>query len=500
MRKIFTTDQIRKADQYTIDHEPISSLNLMERAASKATDVIVEHYPERTQCFSIFCGIGNNGGDGLVIARLLHELGYAVEVFIVQFSSKYSDDHAVNLDRLPIEPTYLTESDHQFRVEKQAVIVDAIFGSGLSRAVEGFAAEVIEEMNVQANGLIAIDVPSGLFADQSSAKGAIARSTLCLSFQFPKLAFLMPENEAYVPHWQVIDIGLHPEYIKETKTRYFYFKKEDAQSILKDRNLFSHKGDNGRAFMIAGSKGKMGAAVLASRACMRSGVGLLTVQSPACGYEILQSSIPEAMVEVGEQEDYLSDIKRDIKFDAIGVGPGIGLTDATQNFIKQLIQLNDSPMLIDADALNILAENKTWLSFLPKGCILTPHPGEFKRLAGEWSDDFERLEMLQEFARKYGQYVVLKGRFTSIACPDGRVYFNSTGNPGMATAGSGDVLSGILTSLMAQGYASEQVALLGVYLHGLAGDIAADLHGPRSMIAGDIVDCIAEAYMEFERT
>jgi len=493
MIKVLPVKTVRLADQYTIKNEPISSLALMERASLKAFEWITARFPDTEKPFDIFCGTGNNGGDGMVISRLLDEAGYAVNTYLIEFSDHYSDDLAHNLGKCK-EVKLLKEEEFDFTLQEESVIIDAIFGSGLSRAVEGFTGQIIERLNESKRRIISVDMPSGLFADIPSARGPIVKTAHCLSFQFPKLAFFMPQNQEYVSNFSILDIKLHAEFIKSAECAHFFLSAQDAASMVKKREAFAHKGDHGRAFLIAGSKGKMGAAVLASRACMRAGVGLLTTQVPACGYEIMQTAIAEAMVEVDLGEAHLSEVKPKVRFDAIGVGPGIGTHEETQQFLKQLIQLNNSPMLIDADALNMLSENKTWLSFLPRGCIFTPHPGEFKRLAGDWSDDFERLELLRDFAVKHGQFVVLKGRFTSIACPDGRIYFNPSGNEGMATAGSGDVLSGIITGLLAQGYASEQAALLGVYLHGLAGDIAAERYGKRAMIAGDIVDCIPEAY------
>ena len=493
MIKVLPVKTVRLADQYTIKNEPISSLALMERASLKAFEWITARFPDTETPFDIFCGTGNNGGDGMVISRLLDEAGYAVNTYLIEFSDHYSDDLAHNLGKCK-EVKLLKEEEFDFTLQEESVIIDAIFGSGLSRAVEGFTGQIIERLNESKRRIISVDMPSGLFADIPSARGPIVKAAHCLSFQFPKLAFFMPQNQEYVSNFSILDINLHAEFIKSAECAHFFLSAQDAASMVKKREAFAHKGDHGRAFLIAGSKGKMGAAVLASRACMRAGVGLLTTQVPACGYEIMQTAIAEAMVEVDLGEAHLSEVKPKVRFDAIGVGPGMGTHEETQQFLKQLIQLNNSPMLIDADALNMLSENKTWLSFLPRGCIFTPHPGEFKRLAGDWSDDFERLELLRDFAVKHGQFVVLKGRFTSIACPDGRIYFNPSGNEGMATAGSGDVLSGIITGLLAQGYASEQAALLGVYLHGLAGDIAAERYGKRAMIAGDIVDCIPEAY------
>lgn len=496
MVKVFTVEQIRAADQYTIDHEPISSTDLMERAATRAYEWIVDHYPNKHTHFSVFCGTGNNGGDGLVIARLLKEEGYSIDVFSLQLGSTNSADYDSNLKRLKAKVNSLKEANYGFQLKDSTVVIDAIFGTGLSRAVKGFAKAVIQEINSAHKEVVAIDIPSGLFAEENpDPKEIVAiHASYTLTFQFPKLALFFPQNQKFVGDWQLINIGLHPDYIAETDTKHFLFTQKDARSILKKRSLFSHKGDYGRAFILAGSKGKMGAALLAAKACMRAGAGLLTVQIPEVGYQILQSQLPEAMVETDSEINFLSELKKDIPYSAIGVGPGIGMEQATQDLLKMIIQQSAAPLVLDADALNILSENKTWLSFLPAESILSPHPGEFKRLVGDWSTDSERLELQTDFSRKHGIYTVLKGRFTSISCPDGRIYFNPTGNPGMATGGSGDVLTGIITSFLAQGYASEQAAILGVYMHGLAGDLAAEALSEESMIAGDIVDFLSKAF------
>ncbi len=495
MVKVLTAEQIREADHYTIEHEPIASVDLMERAASKIFEYLIENFPA-VESYSIFCGVGNNGGDGLVLARLLVEKGIKTEVFILEFSKSYSPDFQTNLDRLSHKPLFLNEKDHAFQLPPDSVVIDAIFGTGPSRAVEGFTAKVIDQLNEHPNYTIAIDLPSGIFAEENPdlAKRSVIKADLSLTFQFPKLCCLQAECAPYIGAWDLIDIGLHQDFIEKAETPYYYFTHSDAAVILKKRNAFTHKGEQGRAFMLLGSKGKMGAAVLSSMACLRSGVGLLTVQIPKIGYTILQSTVPEAMVVCDKEEDLLSELITDVTFNAIGIGPGIGKGEETQNLLKLLIQQSSTPMVIDADALNILAENRTWLSFLPKGSILTPHPLEFKRLTEDWNTDLEKIEIQRDFSRRFGVYVVLKGRHTSISTPDGRIYFNSTGNPGMATAGSGDVLTGILTSFLAQGYAPEQAALLGVYLHGLAGDFAAEERSVEAMIAGDIVEYLGEGF------
>lgn len=495
MVKVLTAQQIREADLYTIKQEPISSLDLMERAATQALELLIDQLGKEHH-FSIFCGVGNNGGDGLVMARLMAEQGIASEVFVVEFSKNYSADFQENLKRLPYEPKVLTADSFAFEVPQESILIDALFGTGLSREAEGLAAKVIDRINEFVNYKVAIDLPSGLYAEENEnlQKKSIVKADHTLTFQFPKLCMFFPECAEYVGTWEIVNIHLHATYIEEVETNYVYFTHKDAQQIHRKRKLFTHKGEQGRAFLIVGSKGKMGAAILASRGCLRAGVGLLTLQVPGIGYSILQSQVPEAMVECDVENDYNSELKGTIQFDALGIGPGIGQAEKTQNLLKLLIQQSTAPMVLDADALNILSENKTWLSFLPKGSILTPHPTEFKRLAGGWTSDFNRLAVQREFSIKFGVYVILKGRHSSISCPDGQVYFNSTGNPGMATGGSGDVLTGIITSLLAQGYAPEQSALFGVYLHGLAGDIAADRLSEESMIAGDLVDFLPMAF------
>ena len=495
MIKVFDAEQIREADRYTIENEAIQSIDLMERAANSAFLMLLNLYKDR-QNFHIFCGVGNNGGDGLVIARLLQEAGMNAKVTIVEYSDNYSSDFTTNLNRLPIEPSFLKECPDSLSTSEEEVIVDAIFGTGLSRRVEGFTAELIQLINDKSNDVVSIDLPSGLFSEEERELDEIVaiQANHSLTFQFPKLSMLLPAYSNFIGYWHLIDIQLSKKYISSTPTNHYYFTQADASAIIKGRSLYSHKGDYGRALLISGSKGKMGAAVLASDACMRAGIGLLTVHIPKIGNTILQSAVPEAMVLLDEEDNFLSQYMAKGNFQAIGVGPGIGTQEQTQSMLKLLIQNTSSPIVFDADALNILSENKTWLSFLPKGSILTPHPGEFKRLVGQWSNDIERLEKQKDLSKKYSIYIVLKGRHTSISCPDGRVYFNSTGNPGMATAGSGDSLTGIITSFLAQNYAAEQAALLGVFMHGLSGDIAAEEKGQTSVIARDLIDFLPHAF------
>ncbi len=502
--KIFSTPQIKEMDRFTIQQEPIESIDLMERAAEECCKWISENILTEDENefdkIKILCGLGNNGGDGLAIARILSGLVSNVEVYIIKYSNDSSPDFIINEERLKkikeLNFHYVESSNDIPSFSKSDLVIDAILGSGLNKMVEGLAAEVIHAINSSKAKVVAIDVPSGLFCDSASIikNAAIVKANHTLTFQLPKLAFMFPENYEYVGEWHLLDINLSQQFIDHTSTKNHYLTKDIIQSFLHHRSVFSHKGTYGHAMIIAGSYGKMGAAVLASKACLRVGVGLLTTRIPKCGYEILQTSTPEAMIETDEEMNFITSIKNTEVFNAIAVGPGIGMEKQTQIFLKILIQQSSIPMIIDADAINLLAENKTWLSFLPKGSIFTPHPKEFERLVGKSSDNFERMKMQQEFSFKYSCYVILKGAHTCISFPDGTCYFNSTGNSGMATAGSGDVLTGILAGLFAQGYSSSETCLLGVFIHGLAGDIAKEKMGEEAMIASDIIANLGNAY------
>ena len=504
--KILPVEKIREADAYTIKNEPIASIDLMERAAGKIYKWLKKRVNKKSKII-VFAGPGNNGGDGLAVARMLSKDKYNVEVFIVKFTDKTSEDFRTNLERLrektSVKITELTEnSEEYFHVSNRDIVIDAIFGSGLTRPVKGFAGKMIDIINKLPGIKIAIDIPSGLFADKTSLieDNHIVSADYTLSFQFPKLAFLMPENDKFTGDWHILDIGLHHDYINSAQTDNFFLLSEDVKPLLKNRPKFSHKGTYGHALLIAGSYGKMGAAVLAAHAALRSGVGLLHVHIPKAGYQIIQTALPEAMVSLDRYENYFSQIPDLSLYNAIGIGPGLGKEKQSQMALKLLLQEYKNPIVFDADALNILSENPTWLSFVPAGSILTPHPKEFERLAGKWDNDFEKIQMQREFAKRYNIYVVLKGAYTSVCTPDGKCYFNSTGNPGMATAGSGDVLTGIITSLSAQRYTPGQAAVLGVYIHGLAGDIAAKKLGYEAMIAGDIIKYLGKAFKSLRKS
>jgi ADP-dependent NAD(P)H-hydrate dehydratase / NAD(P)H-hydrate epimerase len=498
--KILSVEKIREADAYTIKNEPVPDIDLMERAATSCFYWMLRNLPHGKKV-RIFAGSGNNGGDGLVVARLLAGKAYHVEVFMVGDAGKLSPSCKVNYDRLRevgLNAVFINEkNDLPLLNQDEDILVDALFGSGLTRAVTGFAASVIDHMNSSGAMTIAIDVPSGLFCDESSTtikNASIIRAAHTLTFSPPKLAFFFPENYPFVGDWHLFEIGIMKEFIDQAGTKNFVTDREECRSILKPREKFSHKGTYGHALLFCGGHGKLGAAVLAGRACLRSGPGLVTVHVPQNGIGVLQSAVPEAMLDIDRDAEIFSEIHDLSPFSSIAVGPGIGKADQTGRALKHLIQESHVPLVIDADAINILGENKTWISFIPKESIFTPHPREFERLVGKSSGDFDRNKMQRDFSVKHGVYVVLKGAHTAITTPGGNCYFNSTGNPGMATGGSGDVLTGILAGLMAQHYTALETCLLGVYLHGLAGDYAAEATGQEALIAGDIITHLGKAF------
>jgi len=488
--KLFKSEQVKDIDAYTMKHEPITSPDLMERASKRMTDWLLHEIKDDSRVF-VLVGPGNNGGDGLVIARLLAQKGVDVMACLLRFTPRLSDDCQLNLDRYLEDGgvlTEITEISQMPGIQDDAVIIDAIFGAGLTRPVKGLPAEVIQTVNKAENvRRIAVDAPSGLFGeDNTNNDGSIFMAHDTLAIQFPNRSFFFTENHTFVGEIHTIDIGLHPKAIENTESDWFLFQQPDAHKLVRKRNTFEHKGNFGHALLISGSYGKTGAAVLASKACLRSGVGLLTVHAPKTGYDILQQSVPEAMLSIDRSDLIFTGCEEDIDFDAVGIGPGLGKKSNTQKGLAALIKDMHKPMVLDADALNIISENSSILDDLPENSIITPHPKEFERLFGETENAWKQTELQIHNAKKYKLNIVLKGAYTKIATPDGRLFVNSTGNPGMATAGSGDVLTGIVLSLLAQGYAPDIAARLAVYIHGLAGDLAAGKYSYEAMTAGDI--------------
>lgn len=497
---IFKAETIKAIDAYTIIHEPITSINLMERAALKCTDWILKHC-STIKTFKVFCGLGNNGGDGLAIARHLISKGFKVEVYIIYYSDKCSPNFLINKAQLE---TLNTNCIHEIKVNENFpklnsddVIIDAIFGIGLTKALVGLSADIVNVINASQAKVVSIDVPSGLFIDiYSNHSSSIIKAHDTLTFQFPKLSFLFAENAVYIGNGHVLDIGLIIPKELIDKCDAFYLTKSSITKILKPRQKFSHKGTFGHSLLITGSYGKMGAAILSSTSLLRSGAGLLTVCVPHCGYEIMQTSVPEAMTIV-KGNDYIQLSELDLSpYSAIGIGPGIGTEQDTQGAVKLILDQAIKPLVIDADALNAISHHKDWLNLIPENSILTPHPKEFERLTKPVTTDFERHHLQLEFSKKHHVLVILKGAHTCITTPDGKSYFNSTGNSGLAKGGTGDVLTGLITGILGQGYTPFETSILGVFIHGLAGDITKEEKGEIAMIPSDIISNLPKAFMQ----
>jgi ADP-dependent NAD(P)H-hydrate dehydratase / NAD(P)H-hydrate epimerase len=498
--KIFDAQQIKKIDEYTITHEPVKSTDLMERAAKACCTRIVKLIGQGDRVL-VVCGMGNNGGDGLAITRLLLENNYDCNAVVLKYAGSFSEDAKNNYDKLlGISPQKIKEinSISELSLDNFTVIIDAILGTGLNKPVEGLVAEVITAINKKKTKVISIDVPSGLYIDRTSSGVTAINSTLTLTFQFPKFAFLLPENCEKVPEFEILDIGLHPEQINSLPTNYYYITQHDIAGFLKPRNKFSHKGTYGHALLLAGSEGKSGAAVISAKSCMRSGAGLLTVHSNPGTLSALLHHLPEAMGSNDPDDSKITELVKTDKFDAIGIGPGIGTHEDTQQVVKKLLNYYAGKLIIDADGLNILSENKTWLSYLPLDTILTPHPKEFERLTEKTGDDFERLKILKQFSLKYNCIVVLKGSHSAIAMPDGNIFFNSSGNSGLAKAGTGDGLTGIILGLLARGYNPPQAALIGTFIHGYAADLCIKKTSKESLLISDVIEMLPKAFRKVE--
>lgn len=499
--KIFSTAQIKAADVYTIANEPISSIDLMERASFACVNWIIKSISKENE-IKVFCGHGNNGGDGLAIARLLLNVNYKVNCYLLQ-SNNYSDDNTINQQRLeqthPNQIHYLSSITTCPQINKTDVVIDALLGTGLNKVPEGLYADVIYLINQSLAHVISIDVPSGLFCDERSVHTQlIAKANTTLSFQFPKLAFLFSENKDFVGNWDVLDIQLHPQFSLNQATDKYLLNLNYVSRLIKPRNKFSHKGTFGYGLIIAGSKGKIGAAVLSSKSFLRSGAGLLSVLVPQCGYNIIQTSAPEAMVLTkGIDEIEIDELDLSI-YNSIAIGPGIGTTTHALKSVSFVLQQSSKPLVLDADALNCISLNKNLIKSIPKNSILTPHLKEFERLTKPATSDFERHDIQLEFSKQHNVYVVLKGAHTCITTPKGESYFNSTGNSGLAKGGSGDVLTGLITGLLAQHYDPKDAALIGVYLHGLAADITRDKSSEMTMLPSDVIENYSEAIKELK--
>ena len=503
--KILTSTQIRELDKYTIEHEPIKSIDLMERAAKALTKAITEIW-STDMGVVVFAGPGNNGGDALAVARMMAEQGYTVRAYLFNVSNKLSTDCLINKERMVQCKTArsFTEVTEEFdppQLTANTLVIDGLFGSGLNKPLSGGFASLVKYINQSEAMVASIDVPSGLMTEDNSfnARANIIQANYTFTLQQKKLSFFFAENQQYLGKVKELDIRLSKEGLDKIDAQFATNEEYSVRQLMTPRNDFWHKGTAGSALLVAGSYGMAGAAVLAARACLRSGVGKVTVRVPSRNNDIMQISVPEAIVSCDPDDCLFTEAVSSDDFHAMGIGPGLGTEETTAIALISQIRRTQAPIVIDADGLNILASHRAWLQQLPKGTILTPHPAEFERLAGcRYTDSYERLAKAVEMAKSLQVYIILKGHYSALCMPDGKVELNTTGNAGMATAGSGDVLTGIITALLARGYSQRNACSIAMYLHGLAGDIAAQEKGMESVVASDIINSLPKAFKRLE--
>lgn len=499
--KLFTSAQLHELDTYTIEHEPIRSIDLMERAARTLTRAITDQWSPQTPIV-VFAGPGNNGGDALAVARMLSEQSYRVSVYLFNINGRLSEDCSINRQRIidgkKIKDFFeITDEFNPPKLEADTLVVDGLFGTGMTKPLAGGFASLVRYINQSPSEIVSIDVPSGLMTEDNTynVRANVVKADVTLTLHQKKISFLFPENQQFIGKLKILDIRLSQEGVQQIETKYHLLEENDVRKLLKPRSDYVHKGNMGNALLVAGSYGMAGAAILSARACMRSGVGKLTMRTPRRLVDVVQNSIPEAVMLMDHEEFYISNAVDSTDFDAVAIGPGIGQQESTAIAMITQIRRTTAPIVLDADALNILANHRAWMQQLPKGVVMTPHPKEFERLCGTpCADSFERLSKARDMAESLGAYIILKGHHSALCMPDGTVVFNSSGNGGMATAGSGDVLTGIILGLLARGYRQQEACTIGMYLHGLAGDIAARELGKESMIASDIIACLPKAF------
>lgn len=494
--KIFKTCQIKEIDALTIKNTPIGSYPLMKRAARAFFEKLLPKLSSEKQ-ICVVAGSGNNGGDALVVASLIKKVGITPITYFIPSNSISSDcqEALAELQNLNVQPS-IVRGINELKIPKDSILIDGLFGSGLNRPLEGVFAQIVKKINESETTVYAIDIPSGLFGEDNKHNNleSIVKADYTFTFQTPKLSFFQSEYEQYIGKFEILNIGLLPDALEQTPSSFYLTEIKDIQKIIRPRKKFSHKGTYGHALLVGGKYGMMGAITLASTATLKTGCGLVTAHIPKCGYEIMQISLPEAIISIDSNNDVISEIPELTKYNAIGVGPGLGTDEKSASALHNLLKHTTSPLVIDADAINILALNKEWIKLLPQGTILTPHPKEFERLFGKTQNQYEKWLKQIEYSQLYGIVIILKGAYSSISLPDGTLHINPTGNAGMATAGSGDVLTGIITSLLAQRYTCEESAILGTWIHGKAGDIYAETHSMESLIASSIIENIGNVF------
>ena len=502
--KIFTNDQIRSIEKYTIENEGVTSDELIERAAAAITCEIMSRWRQSKNVW-VIAGQGNNGADALAVARMLLEQGYNVQVLLFNVFGRLSEGCIHSRKRLldagNVNFTEVTGDFNPPFISPDSLVIDGLFGSGLREPLTGGFRSFVDYINESKATIVSIDVPSGLMAEwnEDTLRRNVIHAHLTLSLQFPRVAFFIADNAEFLGEWKVLDIELSQQETRNTQSRFFLLEKNDAKRVLRHRSRFSSKADYGSAMIVAGSYGMLGAAQMCARGALRAGVGKLTLHIPRCGFTVMQSKVPEAMVQVDRNDGGITEINLRHKYDAVALGPGMGTHDLTVRAVETFVNHAEKPLLLDADALNCIAERPTILNTIPPMSVLTPHAGEFDRLFGEHNCMEARIKTAVEKAAYYDIIILLKGYYTTVVRPDGRILFSCSGGPALATPGSGDVLTGVIAALLAQGYSPDIAATLGAFIHGYAGELAAETHGEYGVLATDIADCVGTAIRDIMR-
>jgi len=514
--KILTSREMKEIDNITINEIGIPGCVLMENAGIQIYRAIKKKFPDlKKEKISIIAGPGNNGGDGLVVARHLFNEGVIPNIYLIASKEKVKGDARINLDiaeKIGLKIQEITSEKtwnlYKDEISSSTLIIDAIFGTGLTRPAEGLFKKIIEDINKISAFKVSVDIPSGLSSDTHQIIGPCVKADLTVTLGAPKIAHIFPPAEEYIGELIVADISIPPFLFEDEKLKLELIEKQAIISCFKPRRKDTHKGTYGHLFILAGSFGKTGAAIMAGKSALKIGAGLVTIGTPESCLPIIARSMMELMTEPLPEtekktlsEEALEKVLTLLENkDAILIGPGITTHPSTSNLLFKLLEKIDKPMVIDADGLNIIASNPDILRNLKNNIVLTPHPGEFARLLKTTTKEIlkNKIEYAREFAIKYNIYLVLKGYRTLIATPQGNVFVNPTGNPGMATAGSGDVLSGILGGLIVQQNNFLEAILAAVYVHGLSGDIASQKIGERSLVAGDLIKYLPRAIKSLE--
>lgn len=472
MLKLLTAAQAKEVDAYTILKEPILAVDLMERASKAFVSFFINHFPDRNLTIAVYAGTGNNGGDGLAIARMLHQHGYrSLSVKIARFSRHISNEFEHNRQLLLHNGVKVVEiiASSNFPEEQAAILIDALLGSGLNKPLSAEFARLVAYLNDLKKTIVAVDVPAGFFTEGILDQEALVlKANLVITFQFPAINFLLPESASYMDSWEVVPIGLNEPFLRSLDSPYFWIEEMDIRQMIKRRLPFQHKGSFGHVLVIAGQERTMGAALLTAAASTYAGSGLTTACIPEKGTTALHTYMPEIML-IQRTANVVPEIDWQ-KYQVIAIGPGLGIGPDAEALLSEVLHQFKQPLVLDADALNVLAVKPELWELLPINSVITPHVKEFDRLFGTHASWWSRLETIRHKALEKRIFIILKNRYSILATPEGHIYFNPTGNPAMATGGMGDVLTGIIASFLAQGYPSKEACHLALFVHGKAGD------------------------------